>query len=132
MSHMLSTKQIARSSNDKTFASIDSITFLALYTTLVRPHLEYGNVVWGPTYSTDCIVVERLQRRATRLVSSIRHLTYIERLESLGLPSLHYRRKRGDMIQVYKILTGKERIEPLKFFYPISLHNNQRTRHETL
>ena len=45
--------------------------------------------------------------RATRLVRSIKHLSYIERLKQLKLPTLKFRRIRGDMIEVYKIVTGK-------------------------
>ena len=102
----------------KTFAALDSSAFKALYTTLVRPHLEYGNTIWGPTYALDCLAVERVQRRATELVPTIRHYTYTDRLKAIGLPSLHYRRKRGDMIQVYKLLNSKDRIDPYIFFTP--------------
>ena len=44
--------------------------------------------------------------RATKLVTTIKHLPYAERLKALQLPTLKYRRYRGDMIEVYKILTG--------------------------
>ena len=45
--------------------------------------------------------------RATKLVISIKNLTYKDRLKRLKLPTLIYRRIRGDMIEVYKILTNK-------------------------
>ena len=45
--------------------------------------------------------------RATKLVITVKHLSYKERLERLKLPTLKYRRTRGDMIEVYKILTDK-------------------------
>ena len=48
----------------------------------------------------------RVQRRTTRMVESIRRLPYPERLRQLGLPSLHYRRRRGDMVTVYQLLHG--------------------------
>ena len=51
--------------------------------------------------------MEKVQIRATSLVRSIRHLPYVERLKRLNLPTLKYRRARGDMIEVYKILNGK-------------------------
>ena len=57
-----------------------------------------------------------MQRRATRLVKSIKHLPYEDRLRTLGLPSLEYRRERSDMIQVYKILHGIGRVDKDKFF----------------
>ena len=54
----------------KTFCSISIDTFPSLYNTLIRPHLEYGNVIWGPFYVLDQNRIENVQRAATRLVSS--------------------------------------------------------------
>jgi len=45
--------------------------------------------------------------RATKLVISIKNLTYKDRLKRLKLPTHKYRCIRGDMIEVYKILTNK-------------------------
>ena len=87
-----------------------------LYKTLVRPHLEYGNLVWGPFNRADEKLTERVQRRATKLIKSIRHLPYEDRLRHLKLPSLYYRRRRGDMIAVYKIMNGKLDVQSEKFF----------------
>ena len=89
-----------------------------LYTALVRPLLEYGHVIWNPRFQADKILVERVQRRATRMIPSIRHLEYTARLEALNLPSLQHRRRRGDMIQVYKIMTGMDRIDAKDLFPP--------------
>jgi len=44
--------------------------------------------------------------RATKLITCIKHLTHTERLSNLNLPTLHYRTQRGDMIMVFKIVTG--------------------------
>ena len=83
----------------KSFALLDTMTLPLLYKAMVRPHLEYGNVIWGPHYKTDQEAVERVQRRATKLVTTLKHLPYKQRLEALKLPSLGYRRRRrGDMI----------------------------------
>ena len=57
-----------------------------------------------------------MQRRATRLVKCIKHLPYEERLITLGLPSLEYRRDRADLIQVYKIMHGIDKIDKDKLF----------------
>ena len=83
---------------------------------MVRPHLEYGNVIWGPHYKTDQEAVERVQRRATKLVTTLKHLPYKQRLEALKLPSLGYRRRRGDMIVIFKILFDKCRLDKDKIF----------------
>ena len=83
------------------FAHLDAKTLPLLYKTLVRPHLEYGNALWGPFNAADRKLVERVQRRATRILPDLRHLTYEDRLKALKLPSLQYRRLRGDMILMF-------------------------------
>ena len=50
--------------------------------------------------------MERVQRRATGLLGSLKNLSYPDRLRKLELPSLEHRRKRGDMIDAYKYLHG--------------------------
>jgi len=59
-----------------------------LYTVMVRPHLEYGNVVWHPQFKKDMKVLEAVQRRATKMVPGLRNLSYEERLRCMDLPSL--------------------------------------------
>ena len=54
----------------------------------------------------DMEAVEKVQKRATKLITSLKHKSYEERL-GIHLPTLKFRRIRGDMIEVYKILTGK-------------------------
>ena len=95
----------------RTFVNRNTQIMKRLYTTLVRPVLEYGNVVKMSRYVGDTDKVEKVQKRATRLCDEIRHLTYEERLAKLKLPSMYYRRERGDMIQTYKILNGHDRLD---------------------
>ena len=83
---------------------------------MVRPHLEYGNIIWGPHFACDIKAVERVQIRATRMIPRLKNLPYRKRLEILNLPSLSYRRKR-DMIMSYKILTKIVNIGLDKFFF---------------
>ena len=78
-----------------------------LYTALVRPHLEYGNVVWHPYLRKDVDMLEAVQHRATRMIPAFAKLSYEERLRRIDLPTLEYRRLRGDAIEAYKYLTGK-------------------------
>ena len=81
-----------------------STTFINLYKAIIRPVLEYGNTIWGPFYATDINNIENIQRKATKLVPTIHHLSYKDRLRSLKLPTLQYRRRRGDMIMLFNLL----------------------------
>ena len=60
----------------RSFAHLNEQTLTLLYKALVRPHLEYGNLVWGPFNLSDQKLVERVQRLATKLVSGIQNLPY--------------------------------------------------------
>ena len=62
--------------------------FMQLYKALIRPHIEYATVIWNPILKKNIFLIENVQRRATKLVSGIRHLSYEERLRNLGLPTL--------------------------------------------
>ena len=99
-----------------TYMYIDKDIFLNLFKSLVRPHLEYASTVWCPVFKKDRVSNENVQRRAKKLVSSISHLPYSERLRAFGLPTLEYRRERADVIQVYKILQDIDKIDKNKLF----------------
>ena len=109
----------------RSYKSRDPLTILLLYKSMIRTHLEYGNTIWGPHYQTDIVKVERVQRRVTKLISVMKDIPYQERLKALNLPSLQYRRKRGNMIVMYKIINGIVRIDSNKL---LSLRTNTRTR----
>ena len=64
-----------------------------------------------PSLQKDRVAIENVQRRATKLVGSISHLPYSERLRALGLPSLEYRRERADVIKVYKIIHDIDKVD---------------------
>jgi hypothetical protein len=91
----------------RNFRHMDSCTFVKIYKTMVRSHLEYAVCVWAPYNKGLIDDIERVQRRATKLVKQCQNMSYEERLRFLHLPSLSYRRARADMIEVYKILTNK-------------------------
>ena len=67
-------------------------TIRPLYISLVRPLLEYGKTMWPPLYKKDCLTIEKVQRRATKMIPHLRNIPYEERLRKLELPSMFYRR----------------------------------------
>ncbi|KAI8505108.1 hypothetical protein Bbelb_172170 [Branchiostoma belcheri] len=91
----------------RTFEYIDTEVFLLLYKSLIRPHLEYGAPVWSPHQWKQADQIENVQRRASKRVPGLNNLPYEERLKVLRLPTLVYRRIRGDMIMTYKYIHGK-------------------------
>ena len=76
-----------------------------LFKTLTRPVLQYGNV-WRPNLKKHVLLVENVQRRFTKRIIGMKHFDYEDRLNSLNLPSLEFRRTRGDTIETYKIIHG--------------------------
>ena len=74
-----------------------------LFKALIRPILEYANCVWSPRLRKHIDLIESIQRKFTKRIIGLGDLEYEERLRKLRLPSLEYRRLRGDMIEVYKI-----------------------------
>ena len=100
----------------RSFLHITNKSFSKLYKTLIRPHLEYGNIIWNPRLKKDIEAIERVQIRATKLVHNVRNLSYSNRLKVLKISSSTYRRFPGDMIQVYKLLHNLEDIPSTRFF----------------
>ena len=84
---------------------------------MVRPILEYATVIWYPLNKTQAKEIEKVQERATKLIPSLRKIeSYEERLKTLKLTTLAYRRDRADMLQVFRIMKGIDNIDPEQFF----------------
>ena len=94
----------------------DKSLIVPLYKAIVRPHLEYCIQAWSPYLRKDIDMLEKIQRRATKLIPGLRDLRYEERLKECGLTTLETRRLRGDQIEVFKIFNGYENIDSNIFF----------------
>ena len=114
----------------RSFMYLAEEIFLNLYKALVRPHLEYANQIWSPRLQRQIDSIENVQKRATKLLPMYDNLSYEERLKKLRLPTLTYRRLRGDLIETYKILTNKYDPEICGNF--IELRKDSNTRGHSL
>ena len=104
------TAQTVLSQVSRAFHFRDRHVFVKLYTTYVRPHLEFSVPVWSPQGELDKEYLEKVQRRAVGMVTGLRGNSYEERLEELGLTTLEERRHQLDMLQTYKIVHGKDKV----------------------
>ena len=100
----------------RNFIDRSKATVLALYKSLIRPHLEYCIQVWNPHLAKDIKLIEGVQRRATKLVHGIENCKYDDRLKILGLTRLDKRRIRSDLVETFKIMNGFYNINRDLFF----------------
>ena len=95
---------------------------------MVRSHLDYCSSVWAPYRKGDIEALEKVLTKATKILPALKNLKYCDGLKACKLTSLHYRRLRGDMIETYKIVTGKYQ----SLFHIITRGNNLRLqKHHT-
>ena len=93
----------------RSFSFLDPETFRRIFVAFVRPHIEYCQAVWSPHLMRNIDALENVQIRATKLVDGLSNLDYPERLKRINLPTLAYRRRRGDMIEVFKHFKSYDR-----------------------
>ena len=95
----------------------------------MRPHLEYCVQFWSPQFRKDLATTERVQCRATTLIPGLAGLSYEERLNETGLYTLERRWLRGDMIEMFKIMKGTDKISADELFNRVE---SDRTRGHSL
>ena len=100
----------------RSFHYRDRHVFVRLYCTYVRPHLEFCTPVWSPSQQQDIKLLESVQLKAVNMISGLNGSTYAEKLKEISLMSLEMRRRRNDMIQVFKILNGFDNVNPDTWF----------------
>jgi len=116
----------------RNFADRSEETVMALYQSLVRPHLEYCTQVWRPYLIKDIKLLEGVQRRATKLVHGIADLKYDDRLKRLGVVRLVNRRLRSDLIETSVLFCSLAILDPrvghtmdvLSPFIPVLCHSD--------
>ena len=91
-------------------------SLVPLYKLMVRPKMEFAVAAWNPWYDKDIACLKKVQRQLIRSLSNVRGTTYEEKLEDAGLTTLEERRKRGDMIETFKTLTGKNNVDKEAWF----------------
>ena len=112
----------------RTFHYRDKVVWINLYKTFVRPHLEYASSAWNPWFVRDIEALEKVQKRAIKMCSGLRGQNYEERLKEVDLDPLFLRRKKIDMIQVWKIINKFDDIEEDKFFERLNVRATRQTR----
>ena len=110
---------------NSTFSHLNLTNFLPLYISQVRPILEYCSPIWNPILKGEVVEIEKVQHRATKLVPAIRDLPYPDRLQALNLTTLAYRRKRTDIIQVFRVVKGIDKINSSFFFNQCNVTNTR-------
>ena len=100
----------------------DKKTFLKLYSVYVRPHLEYAVQSWCPYTLEDKAVLEKIQKRSVSMVSNFKSKSYEDKLREAGMITLEARRQRGDMLEMFKIMTKKENVDSSFWFENLEDH----------
>ena len=89
--------------------------------------IRYPSLVTLDSY-TDIEILEKVQRRAVNLISGLKGVSYEEKLKELGVLSLEKRRKRFDLIQTYKILSGIDQVDSSIWFRTVGANAQRLTR----
>jgi len=104
---------------------LDNRSFRTIYKSLILPRIEYANMAWLPWLQNDVDLLERVQHRATKQLSKVPYLDYTDRCKQISILPLVERRRRGALIETYKLMTGKVGVSWDNFF---ELNNRRDTK----
>ena len=76
------------------------------------PILDYCAAAWSPWTQGDKDLIESVQKRAVGMVTNFKGRTYEEKLAEANMTTLEERRRRGDLIQAYRVLRGVDDVDP--------------------
>jgi len=126
--------EVARKANivlgqiSRSFHYRDRKVFIQLYKQHVRSLLEFSAPSWSPWTAADKEVLEKIQKKAVRMVSGLTGQTYEERLIELNLPTLEMRRYQSDMIQTFKIIRSIDAVDASSWFNLVGVNPPRHTR----
>ena len=106
----------------------DKVTFVKVYKTYVRPHVEFATPVWTPWLECDIAVLENVQKRFVRMISGLKGSTYTEKLKELGMLTLKSRRLYFDLIETYKYIHGYSKVDYTNWFELVRDSDRRNTR----
>ena len=109
----------------KNFTCMDDL-WKQLYISLIRPHFEFAFSVRNPYRLGDISVLEKVQRRASKIPTRLKDLPYEGMLRIWIVRSLEERRTSGDLINTYKIVNG---LESIKWYFGLQFVSDSRTSH---
>jgi hypothetical protein len=104
----------------------DKFTFVKLYKTYVRPHLEFSTPAWSPWNQVDKDCLEKVQKKMVNMVSGLKSGSYEGKLAEIGLDTLEERRHIADMITMNKMAHGVGEFGLQELFEPVQAHHATR------
>lgn len=99
----------------RTFKSRETTAMLALYSSIIQPHLDYASLIWSPCLSGDRSKMENILRRFTRQIAGLSGLSYWDRLRELSLYSVERRHERYVILHAFKCIHGLTHNPGIKF-----------------
>ena len=110
------------------FVLRDQKVFVNIYKQFVRCHLEHASQVWNPWTVADIDKLEKVQKKAVNMVRGLDGLNYEEKLKKLNLEPLYIRRRKADLILVFKILNGFCNVDKESWFTTVGNETLRTTR----